>query len=76
MKKYQIAFIILIVVTTGALIGLMEAEIAYQVPKPKQTTHYYQVDTYPYYGADTLHSEILPTRSVYAGPDLRGEDGE
>lgn len=87
MKPHNIAFTIPVVVTTGILFGLMAAEIACQMPKPKQTSHYYQnsqVDTYPYYGYDTLHSRLIAIDTIgrwthkwdVKAMYLRGEDGK
>lgn len=53
MKKSAITFTILIVVTTGILFCLMEANIAYQSHQKVQ------VDDYPYSDFDTLHNRII-----------------
>lgn len=52
MKKSAIALTVLIVVTTGILFGLMEANIALQ-RHPKV-----EVDNYPYAPFNIVHSEI------------------
>jgi hypothetical protein len=52
-KPHTIAFTTLIVITTGLLIGLIEANIGCHV-KPKV-----EIDTYPYAPFNIVHSEIL-----------------
>jgi hypothetical protein len=52
MKKETITYLILIAFTSAVLFVLLKFTQAGRSPKTVQ------FDTYPYYGADTLHSEI------------------